>query len=155
SAKRAAVKRPPSGQVPTVKTLLERVPPRQRVWWAVGAAVLVLAAVALVLWFALRPGRGSAQAPLRTPVTLHVGRASRLGALDSVKRALYLARPGDRIVLLDDTEEPGPLIWEGIDGGKDVTIEGANEKIVWRLQKPADDDRFVVLTNVSGLHLRG
>jgi serine/threonine protein kinase len=155
SAKRAAVKKAPSRPVPSIKALLERVPAEQRAWWAMAVGLILLAAVvAVAVWLALHPaGRSSAQGP-RAPLTLHVGRASRPGAFDSVRRAMYVARPGDHIVLLDDTEEPQPFTWAGIDGGKDVTIEGVHEKIIWRLQKQPDEERFVMLTGVSGLHLR-
>jgi serine/threonine protein kinase len=158
SGKRAAVKRPPSRPVPTVKGLLERVPPGQRVWWAVAAGFLVLVVLALVLWLVvLRPGgRGAAPTAPRGPTTLYVGRASQPDAFETVRQAMGKARPGDRIVLLDDVEEAVPFTWNGVEGGKDITIEGAvKDKVTWRLAKGRDEERFVGLTDVSGLRLRG
>jgi hypothetical protein len=136
------------------------------VWWLTGAAVIVLAVLALVLWLVVWPrwdGRNSGVSPprsgplpQRTPATLFVGRAGQPNALDSVRQALVLARSGDRIVVLDDLTEP-LLQWDGKDANKDtikdVTIEAEKGKVVWRPSKPQNDG--LVFSSVSGLHLKG
>jgi hypothetical protein len=82
--------------------------------------------------------------------------AARPNTFDSVRKALVRARPGDRIVLLDQQYEER-LILDGDHDElpRDVTIESAKETL-WQL--PAGETEnvpLIQLTQVAGLRFRG
>src|SRR2546425_7249226 len=102
----------------------------RRLWIVIGGMGAVVLLLVLFLWWVLsgsgHPQEGTTSAD-RPPIL--VARSGHAGAIDTMRKALALARPGDRIVVLEEVDEALQL-----DGklGRDVTVEATRDKpIVW------------------------
>src|SRR5262249_57751312 len=89
--------------------------------------------------------------------TFVVTRAGQKGTFPSVREALKQARPGDRVVVADETWEEA-LELRG-DEGKGVAIEGGpdlHKPVVWRAPRGhADGQALVRLDGVAGVRVKG
>jgi serine/threonine protein kinase len=89
--------------------------------------------------------------------TFLVTRAGQKGTFPSIREALKQAKPGDRVVVAEETWEEA-LELHG-DEGKGVAIEGdppAHKPAVWRAPRAhADGQALVRLDGVTGLRIKG
>jgi hypothetical protein len=114
--------------------------------------------VLIVTWLCLPRGSDSTENPKthgpRAAAVFEVTRsAGQPGSFKTVREALGHARPGDRIVVLDETLEETLVLQEG---NRAVTIEAGrpNHGVRW-ICPPVKDEMFIGLTGVEGLHLKG
>ncbi len=122
-----------------------------------GGAVLLF----LLTWWAFTKKRPQSEATQRQsggPAVLQVSRSgpNRPNSFKTVREALAQAREGDRVVVQDDQIEE-TLALENGRLGKGVTIEAANpqKRVLWNFPADAKDARFLALSNVQGLRLKG
>jgi serine/threonine protein kinase len=130
----------------------ERAAKRQRL---VRAASLV--AVAVTVGMALRLGvgrlRGTAEAPGFT--VLRVSRSGAPGTLASIQEALFQARPGDHVQVLDESWEEALHLTGDTGKGQGVVLESAGDKpVVWKAPRSLRDDQpLIYMSSVAGVHL--
>jgi serine/threonine protein kinase len=129
------------------------------VWVAVGFGIALLLLTIVWLMFgghrAEAPSVRSEAPPAAPSTTLIVTRAEVPGAFKTVDEALTQAHPGDRIVVQDETLEEDLILEDGR-RGKQVTIESGFPGKPVRWTCPANrNDKFIVLANLEGLHVKG
>jgi serine/threonine protein kinase len=137
---------------------------QSRYFWILvgGAGFLALVLLALVIW-ALSGGSsngGKKKAETRhNATTYYVNKSGKEGTFQTVREALKAARAGDRIVIEDERWEEQLLIEEATTARhvKDVTIESGLEgkPVLWACPDKPKDNKFVLLSNVEGLRLKG
>jgi serine/threonine protein kinase len=128
--------------------------------WRLAIGVLSLGLLAIVValcWWRFGGSRRSpgAERIARAPAILIVSRSGE-GAYKTVHDALVRARSGDRIVVQEPSIEEALLLDDAV-SAKGVTIEGdsAGKHVVWRAPAQLAGDRFLVLANQAGLHIKG
>jgi serine/threonine protein kinase len=119
---------------------------------------VAIVAAAAVLGLGLRIGvgrlRGTAQAP--PSAVILVSRSAAPGTVSSIQEALFQARPGDRVRVIDESWEES-LHFTGETGkGQGVVLEGAGDHpVVWRAPRSHRDDQpLVYLSSVTGFSLK-
>jgi serine/threonine protein kinase len=135
------------------RTVDKRSAKRQRI---VRAASLV--AVAITLGLCLRLGIGRLRGTARGPgFAVHVvSRSGDPGTIPSIQEALFQARPGDHVQVVDESWEEA-LHFTGDTGkGQGVVLEGVGDRpVVWRAPRSLRDDQpLVYISSVAGLRLR-
>lgn len=145
-----------------LSSAVHRRQPPPKDWRLIAAAVAGGAVLLFLLaWWAFNrrpPQSEPAARPSREPNVLQVSRSTtnRPNSFKTIREALAQAREGDRVVVQDDQIEE-TLSLENGRLGKGVTIEGANpqKRVLWSFPDDAKESRFVALSNVQGLRLKG
>ncbi|HLH29293.1 MAG TPA: hypothetical protein VKW77_10270, partial [Acidimicrobiales bacterium] len=85
-----------------------------------------------------------------------VSRSGGPGVFPSIQEALFRARPGDRVQVVDPTWEESVHLTGEAGAGRGVILEGAGDQpVVWRTPRGHRDDQpLVYLSSVAGLRLR-
>ena len=156
---------PPIAAVQAVQALSKPTPPaekppaaKRKITLMRLVAVLVASAI---IGITIRYIVGSWSKPEATVVheakILYVTRAGLKGSFTSIHDALKQAKPGDRILVTEETWEEA-LDLRG-DNGRGVSIEGnpdAKKPVVWRTPRSHSDMQPLIrLDGVAGVHLKG
>ncbi len=123
---------------------------------AVVAGVVLLTFLSWLFFWRGGSGGNAIQAHKPPTGTWLVTKSDHPNSFRTVRDALYQARAGDQILVLDDRIEE-PLILVDGHKGKDITIRAGNHSglVVWKCPPNPPEGRFVALSNVQGFRLQG
>jgi serine/threonine protein kinase len=131
---------------------------RQSHLWVLAAlAGIVVVGVASWAFLSQRdPKLDTVQTPRVARGTWLVSKVDRPNSFKTVCEALYQAKKGDQIIVLEDQIEE-PLILVDGHKGNDITIQAGNPsgRVLWRCPANPPEGRFVALSNLSGFRLKG
>jgi serine/threonine protein kinase len=138
--------------------------------WGGAASVAVFILICLGIW-AMSGGKDQKVPSIpivvaprsHQPMTIRVTRAGGPDSRATVREALYIAQPGDRIAVADDEIEEALEDVVVSKFGNGVTIEGANSShsVHWICPAPGDqangrkDEKFLAFRDVKDLHIQG
>lgn len=126
-------------------------------WYVVGGAGATFFLFLVIVFASITRGtKKDGQKPPTTGTTnLIVTQADKKDAFRTIREALKQAKPGDRIVVQDDTIDE-PLALEAGSKVKDVTIVGESSdggRVTWTCEKPVQG-KFISLIGVEGLKFK-